>query len=160
MDEHTPLPQPDPNLRFEEIMAELTSGEPYQQGLEIARQMLSQIGYHVGELPANAPPAGEIVATLSPRAVRMLKFFYALDIKHKEAELQELTTGERSHFPERMAETMHQFVKALMWFAIRDDLQDWVSRFYLSKLNDDYVVVVDSDDGDGGPNVVDDDFNA
>ena len=123
-------------MRFDEIMAELTSGEPYQQGLEIARQMLSQIGYHVGELPANAPPEGEVVATLSPRAVHMLKFLHALDIKAKEAELKQLTTGERGHFPERMAEIMHDFVKALMWFAIRDDLQDWVSRFYLSKVND------------------------
>ena len=67
----------------------------------------------------------------------------------QKAELQELTTGERGHFPERMAEVMHDFVKALMWFAIRDDLQDWVSRFYLSKVNDDYVVVVDGYDGDG-----------
>ena len=155
MDEQTPLPQPDPNLSFEDIMAELTSGEPYQQGLEIARQMLSQIGYHVGELPANTPPEGEVVATLSPRAVHMLKFLHAIDIKTKEAELQDLTTGQRDHFPVRMANIMHDFVKCLMWFAIRDDLQDWVSRFYLSKVNDEYVVVVDGYDGDGGPDDLD-----
>lgn len=148
MNEKTPLPPPDESMRFDEIMAELTSGEPYQQTLEIARQMLSQIGYHVGELPANAPPEGEVIATLSPRAVHMLKFLHALDIKAKEAELQELTTGEHGHFPERMAVVMHDFVNALMWFAIRDDLQDWISRFYLSKVNDVYVVVVDGYDGD------------
>jgi hypothetical protein len=148
MDEKTPLPPPDESMRFDEIMAELTSGEPYQQTLEIARQMLSQIGYHVGELPANAPPEGEVIATLSPRAVHMLKFLHALDIKAKEAELQELTTGEHGHFPERTAVVMHDFVNALMWFAIRDDLQDWISRFYLSKVNDVYVVVVDGYDGD------------
>jgi hypothetical protein len=147
MDEHTPLPQSDPTCRFEEIMAELTSAEPYQQSLDIARQMLSQIGDHVGELPANAPPEGEVVATLSPRAVHMLKFLHAINIKAKEAELQELTTGQREHFPERMAEVLGDFVKALRWFAIRDDLQDWVSRFYLSKVNDDYVAVADGYDG-------------
>ena len=50
---------------------------------------------------------------------------------------------------------MHDFVKCLMWFAIRDDLHDWVSRFYLSKVNDEYVVVVDGYDGDGGPDDLD-----
>jgi hypothetical protein len=88
-----------------------------------------------------------VVATLSPRAVHMLKFLHAINIKAKEAELQELTTGQREHFPERMAEVLGDFVKALRWFAIRDDLQDWVSRFYLSKVNDDYVAVADGYDG-------------
>jgi hypothetical protein len=146
---HEQIPLPPDDARFDEIMAQFASGEPYQVGLELARQMLSQVSYHAGELPANEPPEGEVVATLSPRALHMLKFLHAIDIKHKEAELDELRTGERGHFPARLAETLHDFVHALRWFAIRDDLHDWVSRFYLSKVNDDYVVIVDGYDGDG-----------
>jgi hypothetical protein len=126
----------------ERLLDELGLDQPYHFGLDVARKMLSTIGYHTGELPDDSDlDPDDVVGDLSERSVHLLHFVHALNIRVKEDELAELKTGRLVSMPERKIDVLRQFLNALLWFSIRDDVADWEEDYTLARIDDRYVLV-------------------